>query len=93
MNWLCPITFWSDDCLSHGTMFWIGIAIIILIIILFNIPLYKCSGCGKKMKKYYVQALTNEGDKFYCKECYEKYFRLLESSKISNQEVVTNRKP
>jgi len=23
MNWLCPLNFWPDDCLSHGIMLWI----------------------------------------------------------------------
>lgn len=35
MSWLCPITFWSDDCLSHGIMFWVGMVGIGLTIFLY----------------------------------------------------------
>ena len=27
MNWLCPVNFWPDDCLSHGVMMWISLII------------------------------------------------------------------
>jgi len=57
MNWLCPLSFWKDDCLAHGIMFWFiviaGLNMLILSIIIkiaYNVQKEKKTARIKKTK-------------------------------------------